>query len=57
MKLKLVHALAKSFVTVVSDSFGTSSRPQLHLLIQQMTPNMLQVQPRRIQVYIRQLIM
>ena len=57
LKIKLVHALAKSYVTVVSDSLGTSSRPQLHMRVQQNTLNMAQVQPHHIQVYIRQTIM
>lgn len=40
---------------MVCDSLGTSSCPQLSLLIQQITSNMPQVQPHHIQVYIRQL--
>lgn len=40
---------------MVCDSLGTSSCPQLQLLIQQITSNMPQVQAHHIQVHVRQL--
>lgn len=49
-----MHYLSRAMV--VSDSLGTSSCPQLHLLVQQTVPQKPQMQPHHIQVYVRQKI-